>query len=294
MKNMEIQHLRYFAAVAKYQHMTKAAEELHIAQSALSRVVKGLEDELGVDLFDRVGRSLILNDNGRILLKYSEKIFSSLQDLRREIKDNNLSQQDETITMVIKVASKFLPKIIAGFKAKYPQSRFVILQNEVPGQIHQVWDIKLDAGVKLQEDEFSTCVLKEEICLAMPRNHPLAKRNSIALEEVSQESFLGMQTGSSMNEIAVEYCRRAGFQPHIVLASDNPATLRGMMRLGMGIAFNPVITWKEVSEEEFCLVPIKGRSCYRFIHLRLRPDRYHSRLVLAFKEYLIAFFKELQ
>ena len=290
---MELQHLQYFLEVARYQHMTRAAEELHIAQSALSRVIKGLENELGCTLFDRRGRNLVLNNNGKILLKYAQNIFNQLKDMKRELSEANGLQQDVAITMVVKVASKFLPEIISGFRAGHPEARFVIIQNEAVENMQQPWDICLDADMELKEDKYSTCVLKEEICLAMPRNHPLANRKSIKLEEVAGESFLGMQKGSSMNEIATAYCHQAGFEPHIVLASDNPATLRGMLSLGLGIVFNPIITWKEVSEEEFSLVPIKGQACFRYIHLHLRPHGYATPLVQDFRKFLIAFFRGL-
>lgn len=96
-----------------------------------------------------------------------------------------------------------------------------------------------------------------------------------------------------MNEIATAYCREAGFSPNIILESDNPSTMRGLMRLGLGIAFNPLVTWKEVSEEEFCLIPIEGIDCCRYIHLTLRPASYHAEVVLAFRDYLIEFFAQL-
>ena len=290
---MELQHLQYFLEVARYQHMTRAAEELHVAQSALSRLIKGLENELGCSLFDRRGRNLILNKNGQILLKYTQNIFNQFKDMKRELSYSNGRQQDVTITMMVKVASKFLPEIISGFNRLHPEARFVIIQNEALENMQQPWDICLDAGMELQEDKFSICVLKEEICLAMPRNHPLAARKSIRLEEVAGESFLGMQKGSSMNEIATFYCHKAGFEPHSVLTSDNPATLRGMLSLGLGIVFNPIITWKEVSEEEFSLVPIEGHACFRYIYLHLRPNGYTTPLVQDFKKYLINFFRTL-
>lgn len=290
---VELQHLRYFALIARYEHVTRAADELHVAQSALSRVIRSLEGELGVRLFDRVGRRLVLNANGRILQDYTERIFSLLGDMHRELQDANDLEQAETITLAVKVASKFLPEIIAGFTAREPRARFVIVQSDTAVGADK-WDIRLDAATSVQEDEYTRCILREEICLAMPKNHPLAAHSELTLREVAGESFLGMQKGSSMNAIATEYCRRAGFAPRIVLTTDNPATLRDFMRLGQGIAFNPLITWNEVATDEFSLVPIAGGECCRYIHLHIRPQGYHSRLVLEFRDYLIEFFRALQ
>ena len=291
---MELLHLKYFAKIAEYENMTRAAGELHIAQSALSRVLSGLEKEFGVKLFQRDGRHLRLNENGRILLHCSRDVFQRLDDMHKELSDANDMNHGQTITIVVRVASKFLPAIISGFSQQHENVRIVIIQNADYGNGEKRhWDLLLDAARQKEEDDDTVCVLREEIRLALPKNHPLASRPSIALHEVAEESFLGMQKGSSMNEIATYYCQQAGFTPNVILESDNPATMRGLMRLGLGIAFNPIVTWKEVSEGEICLVPISGVDCCRYIHLKLHPGVYHSRAVMAFRAYLIDFFAHL-
>ena len=291
---MELQHLRYFQKIAQFESVTQAAKDLHVAQSALSRVLRGLENELGVQLFDRVHNHLYLNTNGQILLKYTGRVIDNLKDMRREIADANTLKADDTIVFIVKVASKFLPQIISEFSQQYPNIHFVIVQNTAGMPVERKWDICLDATIKAEEARDAWCVLKEEICLAMPKNHPLAARREIALREVAEETFIGLQKGSSMNEIAASYCAAAGFKPNVVLESDNPATLRGLMHLGIGIAFNPVITWSEVSDDTIALIPIKDMECCRYINVRLRSGTYHAQAVLRFKDFLIQFFHTLQ
>lgn len=292
--SVELLHLKYFQKLAEYEHVTRAAESLCIAQSSLSRTLRGLEGELGVTLFDRQGKNISLNDNGRLVLKYANSILGQLEDMKRELKDKNSLTGKETIVLLVRVASKFLPEIISGFRREHPQVSFVIIQNESAlqqGKKH--WNLCLDATIEpVTEDENISCVLKEEVCLAMPKGHHLAAREAVALEEVAQESFIGLQKGSSMNDIAESYCRKAGFQPNIILESDNPATLRGLMRVGLGIAFNPVVTWKEMSDEDIRLVAIKG-GCCRYINVELCRWTYPSRTVLAFRKYLVGFFHAL-
>lgn len=292
---MELIHLQYFQKLAEYEHVTRAAESLCIAQSSLSRVLRGLEAELGVALFDRAGKNIILNENGRLVLNYTNHIMGRLADMRKELNDRNFLSAEETIIILVRVASKFLPQIISGFRERHPKINFVIIQNETAQQQSRPhWNLCLDATIEPAEnDEYTSCVLEEEVCLAMPKGHPLAQREFIRLEEVAGESFIGLQKGSSMNEIAEKYCHKAGFSPNIILESDNPATLRGLMHIGLGIAFNPVVTWKEVSDEDICLVSIEG-GCSRYINVSLCRGSYHSRAVLAFRSYLIDFFAELK
>lgn len=290
---MDLGYLRYFCTIAEYENVTKAARELHIAQPALSRILHSLEQELGVPLFDRNGRHIRLNENGQILASCARDVFLRIEAMKEELREKSGMAQQEKVTIIVRVASKFLPGIISGFRQQYPNVHIIIIQNETEDAGAADWDLKLDASRDKQEDENTVCLLKEKICLAMPKNHPLAKHENVHLAEVSKESFLGMQKGSSMNAIATAYCREAGFTPNIILETDNPSTLRGLMRLGLGIAFNPVITWKEVSEDEFQLVPIAGIDCCRYIHLSLNPQRYPSRVVLAFRRFLIQFFSGL-
>lgn len=91
---MELLQLKYFQTVARLEHMTKAAEELHIAQPSLSKTIARLEKDLGVPLFDRQGRQITLNPFGKVFLKRVERIFHELSEGEREIKDlANLQQR---------------------------------------------------------------------------------------------------------------------------------------------------------------------------------------------------------
>lgn len=290
---MEFLYLKYFKKIAEYEHITRAAQELHVAQSALSRVLKSLETELGVKLFDRSGKNIILNKNGKIMLEYTNQILSLINDMKRDLHEQH--DKNPTIIILVKVASKFLPDIISGFHKIHPDVNFIIIQNDIDDiKKNQIWDVCIDASINPIEDKHTNLLLKEEICLAMPKDHPLAVNDSVYLEEVSSESFIGMQKGSRMNEIADYYCNRAGFHPNIILESDNPATLRGLMRIGMGIAFNPIITWKEMSDDKICLVKIKGEHCFRYINLSLKDKKHYSNIILDFKKYLISFFASLK
>jgi len=124
---MEIFQLIQFQAVAELEHMTRAAERLNLAQPALSRTIQNLENELGAPLFDRTGRRMRLNENGRILLRYSRQILSSIQDAKNEIAAQK-SDAATNIRLCVHSATALLPQLLLDFHKVRPDIHFEIVQ----------------------------------------------------------------------------------------------------------------------------------------------------------------------
>lgn len=118
---MDIRHLTYFMEVAKHKSFTKASESLHLSQSTLSKVVKSLEEELNIELFDRSAKNIQLTDTGEIVLTEAEKILESLDDLSHHLYDlMNLKQGKIKVGIPPIIGFVFFPKIMKGFKGLYP------------------------------------------------------------------------------------------------------------------------------------------------------------------------------
>lgn len=289
---MELNHLLYFKKIAELNHMTMASESLHVAQPALSRTISILEKELEVKLFDRVGKNIVLNENGRILLKYTDRILTSLEDAKKELSDIN-KKAVNTVTISMRAASKLLPSILFDFKKKHPFIKFAIVQHKelVNNKIN--CDLMIDSTKDKIISKNVTPVLEEEILLAVPNDHPLAGRKKICIEEVALESFISLQKGSSLNDITMSFCRSAGFEPNVILESDDPATIRGLISAGLGVAFLPSITWQGVADSNIKLLSISNMDCKRYINIYLNEERYHSEAVKLFYDYVVDFFREL-
>ena len=116
---MELRQLRYFEAVARHAHVTRAARELHIAQPALSKQIRSLEAELGVQLFDRVGRRVELSDAGRLLLPYARRVLRETELARDAIRQRaDLSAGQVSIGAPPTVGTQLLPRILAEWNAR--------------------------------------------------------------------------------------------------------------------------------------------------------------------------------
>lgn len=119
---MELSQLKYFEIVAKHEHITRAAEELHIAQPSLSKAISRLEAELGVELFDRQGRNIKLNSFGRVFLKRVSKIFLELENGRQELAD--MSGLEQGRISLAWTSTLLLPRVLEGFLSIYPNVSF--------------------------------------------------------------------------------------------------------------------------------------------------------------------------
>lgn len=125
---MELLQLKYFVIVARLEHMTRAAEELGIAQPALSKTIATLEKSLGVLLFDRHGKYIRLNQNGKIFLKRAEQALTALEDGKRELAD--LSEETfGVIKLAVIVGSNLLPDLLSSFRLQYPHIKFNVLES---------------------------------------------------------------------------------------------------------------------------------------------------------------------
>ena len=133
---MEITHLRYFKKTAELEHITKAAQELHVAQPSLSRTISMLEDELKVKLFNRKGKSIELNEYGIIVLNHTNRILKELEAIHREI-DDARENSVMNVTFSMNAASTLIPRLVRGFKEEHSDIRLHILIEAGEGDFHR-------------------------------------------------------------------------------------------------------------------------------------------------------------
>jgi len=282
---MEINHLKAFVETAKQEHMTKAADVLQVSQPALSKTIHHIEKELGINLFDRAGKRIILNDNGRILLSHANSILMELEEIPIELQEYNSSVQNEVV-LSLQAGSKLLPLILLGFRSHHPEIKISVILEENA-------DINVFATRLPITEENSLILLKEKILLAVPLNHPLATCSSINLIDVKEEPFLSLSSKKSLGRITFEYCQMAGFTPQVILESDSPSTIRDVLPLGMGLSFIPELSWQGMNCENITLIPITNPDCYRYLNLSWKSTHYLPRAAALLKDYLISFFQDL-
>lgn len=287
---MDIHSLTYFKKTAELQHMTRAAEALRVAQPSLSRTIAALEGELGVQLFDRVGKNILLNPYGEIVLRHTNTILRELEDIHTELAEAR-DESRRSVSISVYAASKLLPLLVKEFKREYPSIVLHIVQGDLADRGEE-YDLSIYSSLQPGSGLHQEMLIEEDILLALPVSNPLSSRESLDLREVAQEEFICLQKGKSLRSITDNYCKVAGFDPNVILECDSPETVRELISAGVGISFIPMVTWSGMESDSVRLVPISFPQCRRYINLSWREHGYLSPAAVLFRDFVRAYFRQ--
>lgn len=286
---MDIQKLRYFYEVAKFQHVTKAAYKLNIAQPALTQAIKSLENELGVSLFYKKGRNIYLTDFGEYLKKKVEILLPEFDSIAKEIKQMK-SQVNKTIKLNILAASNFVINAIIGYRKHNPDVIFDFEQNE----LKHGCDIVISTnGLNYQSSRkcIKRCIKEENIYLVVPKNSEYSSYNSIDLSMVKEENFVMLSSSRLFGVVCNKFCSSAGFIPKILFESDSPVAVKNIVSTGTGIAFWPEYSWGRIKNKDVVMLPISNPVCKRELVIELYERFPKSEYASDFYEYLLRRYK---
>ena len=285
---MEFHQLRYFLEVAKTQHITKSAESLHISQPSLTKAIHRLEEEFKVPLFVPRGRNIVLTEYGKYLEKKTAPLMDKLEQLPEQMQ-TMAKLEDATIHLNVLAASSIVTDAIISYKKKNDHVNFQLLQNEES----ELYDIGITTWQSYQIPEnrqnFES-VFTEQIYLAVPASHPLAKKDKISLAEASHEDFISLMGSRQLRQICDQYCSHAGFTPKIIFESDNPTAVKNMIAANMGVGFWPEFTWGKLGHGQVRLLPVTDPLCQRDIVIDYRKNKADSKEVERFYRFLRKFF----
>ncbi len=281
--------LQYFQKTAELEHLTKAAEALHIAQPALSRTIRGLEEELETTLFEHQGRRIQLTRDGHILLKYANSFLSDLEKLEKELKDSK-DQQQMTVKLSIKTAASLIPSFLIRFQKEHPEAILeIVLPNS--GSAEGQMDLTLFADTRYIDDEHTVSLFRESIVMLLPPGDRHKDLPYVSLKEFAKSNFIAPPKSFQVRELLERYCQEAGFAPRVVMESDNPDTVKEFVRAGLGVALVPQMTWYSALQGVHSL-PIGNQECYRYLYLSWRTDGKLPLTAVLLREYIIDHFWE--
>ncbi|SEB39837.1 LysR family transcriptional regulator [Paenibacillus sp. GP183] len=241
---MDLKQLSYLLEIAKQLNFTKAAESLHLTQPTLSKMVKHLEDELGVILFDRSGKYVKLTDAGMAAIQQIQVINQSVQDLYTSLNDvSNLRTGSIRIGLPPVIGTIFFPSVVAKFQKEYPRIDFHIVEEGAKKVESRILEGKLDLGVVVAPVDNANFeilpYLNEELALILHESHPLAGKPSVALMELSKEPFILFPDGFAVRKHIMQACSKVGFEPRVTYESAHWDLLAEMVAANTGISILP-------------------------------------------------------
>ena len=286
-QRIKLAQLDYFRAVGRFQHVTRAAEHLGVSQPALSRAIANLESELGIPLFERSGRSIRLTTCGEMFLKNVERAFSIVEDGIEEIRDfSEPSAGGVSIGFLRTLGYNFIPQLVSRFQARYPTARLSLFQNNSAGLEEGMKQGRLDLAFipRVQDpDGFSwTKLASQNLLLIVPKDHRLADRKSVSLNEVRDEPFICFKQGHAFRDLVDRIFNGLGITPSISFECDDGSYLMGFVAAGLGVAVFPP-DYARVSN----VVPLKISTAQarRDVGIAWPADRYVSRTTQTFIDF---------
>lgn len=280
---MELQQLRYFNEVARTQHVTNSAKKLNVAQPALTQSIHRLERELGVTLFERVGRNVRLTACGAALEKRIAPLLAVLDELPDELAVV-AGREQAAVHLAIESASGMAVNAIAAYRASHPNARFVVTQEPAARRLDlRIRTVRTD-GAAMGARRFT-----ERIGIAMPAER--AAHNSPALADLADEPFICLAGSRAFRAVCDEACAQAGFTPRVAFESDSPAVVKNMIGLGLGVGFWPERSWGSLGDSSARLATIADAPFERTIEIAPASGPLDKEAA-AFHGFFVSYFEE--
>lgn len=241
---METQQLRYVVAVARSGNFSRAAEQCHVAQPSLSQQIQKLEEELEERLFIRLARQAKLTAAGERFIARAVRILEEMDTAQREARGaKELIHGRVVLGVLPTIAPYFLPQVIPDFSIHFPGIEIVVHEDTTARLLQLIVACELDMAIvslPIRDDRFEVAELfEEDLLLALPPGHALARRKKISLADLDGEPFILMKEGHCLGDQVLKFCVKRDFHPQVSCRSTQIETIQALVKVGMGISLIP-------------------------------------------------------
>lgn len=289
---MTLRHMKIFVAVFRHSNITKAAQELHLAQPSVSLAIKELENYYGIRLFERIGKRISPTEGGKEFFGYSLHIVSLFEEMEKRMKNWDVSGTIR-IGSSITIGTHILPGLIRNYQAEFPDLKInAIISNSSTIENH-ILDNTIDLGlIETQpehEDIQAVPFMKDSLCAIVGCSHPLAKESSVTLSDLAQYPFLMREKGSAGREILDSYfsIQQLNVRPAWE-SSSTQAIVKGVAE-GLGVAVLPyLLVEKDIQEKTVRMLPFT-RPLSRDLNIIYHKSKYLTPNMKAFLSLCLAY-----
>ena len=246
---MDLRQLEIIRAIADTGSFTAAGEKLHVSQSAISRQILLLEEELGESVFHRIGRRIRITPAGEALLQLSHRVFHDLQETV-----TGISEKQESLRGALRLVGGMtvclyvFPTLLSEVRRVHPHLDLKVTVGSTERSIAMLRSGGGDLGLLTlpidATDLVSVPVLQEELLVATYPNHPLAMKRRISAADLNRQPFILFETGSITRRLVDEFFTRERIDAEIVMETENVEIIKAMVRSGLGIG---IVPWQAVA-----------------------------------------------
>jgi DNA-binding transcriptional LysR family regulator len=287
---VELTTLRYFQAIAREGHMTRAAQRLGVSQPALSSMLKKLEAEVGAPLLHRTGKGVALTDAGRLFLEHAEEALRASDDAVSSVRQLlGLERGSIRLGGGATATTYLLPRVVSAFRKRHPKLRFyireagssVVAQSVLAGEL-DLGIVTLPLGLPGSDDLMTIDLARDELRLIVPGRHRLAGRKSFRWTDLDGAPLVAFEAGSAVRTLIDAGAESAGVKLDIAMELRSIDSIKQMVAAGIGVAF----------VSRFALGEGEGLTCRdgklsRMLALVRRKDRVPSPAAGEFERALL-------
>ncbi|QHW29620.1 LysR family transcriptional regulator [Paenibacillus rhizovicinus] len=295
---MELRQLEYFAAVCKEMHFSRAAENLCTTQSNLSQQIKFLENELGLPLFDRIGKKIALTEAGRILLEQSRLIFERTDYIRGAIADlKSIEGGKLDIGILPGDGDLLFDALLVDFHRAYPKLSIGV--TESTDVYEQVVNGTRDLGVttvpaKPDDRIVIIPLFHEEFALAIRSDHPVAKSKAIPFEQLQQLKLVTFGPEHQIAKVIQSCCQDKGIAVSNSIETSTLSTLLSLVEQGIGAAILPRLLLDYLNRDHIAAVTLINPTPSQDICILYRKDKYMGQAATRFIDELQSFIQRVK
>lgn len=296
--NLTLRQLRIFEAVARHLSFTKASEELHLTQPAVSMQIKQLEQATGVPLFELVGKRVYLTEAGQELQRYSRSITTLLAEAEQVFEEMKGLRRGRLNITVASTANYFVPRLWATFRKRHPEVSVSLDVTNREGLIRALAENEADLvimglppeGMDLVAESF----MPNPLVVIAPPSHPLAAAKQVPLQRLQGETFLMREQGSGTRSLMERVFAEKGLAPATPIEMSSTEAIKQGVEAGLGLALLSVHTLEmELALKRLVVLHVEGFPVLREWYIVHRAGKRLSAVAQAFRDFILRETREI-
>jgi len=292
MLHITLRQLKVFEAVASHSSYSRAAEKLHLTQPAVSMQVKQLEEEIGLPLFDQIGKKIYLTEAGQELQKYSIHILQQLTEAESVFEDMKGLRFGKLTISVATTASYFVPQLLGQFNKRFPGITISLNVTNRETLLQQLARNEMDVAIMGQPPADlgleAVSFMENPLVIIAPIDHPLATAKSIPLERIQQETFLVREQGSGTRSAMERFFAAQGIQLSKGSEMSTNEAIKQAVQAGMGLGILSLNTVTlELETHRLVVLDVDTFPILRHWYIVHRQGKRLSTVAQAFKAFLL-------
>jgi DNA-binding transcriptional LysR family regulator len=292
MLHLTFRQLSVFEAVARNLSFSRAAQELHLSQPAVSMQIKQLEENVGISLFEQLGKKIFLTEAGRELYHYSRVIAQQLGEAEAVLSELKGLKRGKLKISVASTANYFAPQLLATFSQRFPTVTVSLDVTNRQALLQQLANNEMDMAVMGQPpdglDLVAESFMDNPLVVIAPMNHPLVRKKSIPLERMQEETFLMREEGSGTRIAMERYFEAHGVRINTGMEMSSTEAIKQAVQAGLGLGVVSLNTVElELEARRLKVLDVEGLPIRRHWYIVHRKDKRLSASALAFKNFLL-------